>query len=62
MAEQPGGSVDSVMQEGRLFPPSAEFAAKAHIGSLANYERMWDEAAADIEAFWKRQAAELHWF
>jgi acetyl-CoA synthetase len=62
MADQPGGRVDSVMQEERLFPPSAEFAAKAHIGSMADYEKMWTDAAADIEAFWGKQAAELHWF
>ena len=62
MAEQPGGRVDSVMQEERLFPPPADFAAKAHIGSLADYEKMWNDAAADIEAFWGKLAAELHWF
>ncbi len=62
MAQQPAGRVDSVMQEDRVFPPSPEFAAKAHIGSMASYQRIWEEAAADIELFWKRQAAELHWF
>ena len=38
------------MQEARLFPPPAEFAAKARIGSLAAYEALWNEAAADIES------------
>ncbi len=56
------GQVDNVMQEKRLFPPPAEFSAKARIKSLAEYEKTWKEAAADIEKFWGRHAAELHWF
>ncbi len=56
------GQVDSVMQEARLFPPTAEFASKARIGSLAAYETLWKEAAADTEAFWGKLANELHWF
>ena len=64
MASQSGqaGQVDTVMQEGRLFPPPAEFAAKARIKSLAEYEALWQEAAGDIEKFWGNLAAELHWF
>jgi acetyl-CoA synthetase len=62
MSQITGGQVDSVMQEARLFPPSAEFAAKARIGSLADYEALWNEAAADIEGFWGELAAELRWF
>ncbi len=62
MSQKTGGQVDSVMQEARLFPPSAEFAAKARISSLADYESLWIEAAADIEGFWGELAAELRWF
>ena len=62
MAQTTGGQVDTVMQEGRLFPPPAEFAAKARIGSLAEYEELWNEAAGDIENFWGELAGELHWF
>jgi len=50
------------MQETRVFPPPAEFAAKAKIGSLAAYEKMWQEAAANVEVFWGKLAGELHWF
>ena len=45
-----------------MFPPPAEFAAKASIKSLAEYEKLWKEAADDIEGFWGRLAGELHWF
>ncbi len=62
MAKPSGGSVDTVMQETRLFPPPQEFAARAKIGSLAAYEKMWREAAGDIESFWGQLAGELHWF
>ncbi len=64
MASQSGqaGQVDTVMQEGRLFPPPTEFAAKARIKSLAEYEALWQAAAGDIEKFWGNLAAELHWF
>ncbi|HTQ39572.1 MAG TPA: acetate--CoA ligase [Pirellulales bacterium] len=56
------GQLDTVMHEARLFPPPPEFAAKARIKSLAEYETLWYEAAADIEKFWGSLASELHWF
>jgi acetyl-CoA synthetase len=56
------GQLDTVLQESRTFAPSAEFSARARIRSLAEYERLWEEAAGDIEAFWGRLAGELHWF
>ncbi|MCC7085811.1 MAG: acetate--CoA ligase [Pirellulales bacterium] len=61
-SESQAGQVDTVLQESRLFPPTPEFAAQARIGSLAAYEAMWNEAAADTEAFWGKLAGELHWF
>ena len=51
-------TLDSLLQEDRLFPPSAEFAHAAHVSDPGIY----DEAASDIEAFWGRWADELHWF
>jgi acetyl-CoA synthetase len=57
-----GGEIDTVMHEARVFPPPPEFAAKAKIASLPAYQALWDEAAADIDQFWRRHAGELHWF
>jgi acetyl-CoA synthetase len=51
-----------VLKEKRLFPPSAEFAAAAQVKSLADYERLWQQAKDDPEKFWADQAKELHWF
>jgi acetyl-CoA synthetase len=41
--------------EDRKFPPSAEFAGAA----LVNDQSLYDEAEADLEGFWARQAREL---
>ena len=41
--------------EDRRFPPSAEFAAAA----LTNDQSLFEEAEADLETFWARQAREL---
>jgi acetyl-CoA synthetase len=58
----PGSNITSVLKETRLFPPPAEFAARAHIKSLADYERLWQRAKDDPQGFWAEQAETLHWF
>ncbi len=63
MATNSGGQIDTVMQEERLFPPSAEFAAQSRIKSLDEYQQLWDRAKSDPPAFWAELAKEeLHWF
>jgi acetyl-CoA synthetase len=62
MSAQASGQIDTVMREERLFRPSPEFAQKARIGSPEEYERLWQEAADNIEGFWGKFAKELHWF
>jgi acetyl-CoA synthetase len=47
----------------KFYPPSTEFAAKARISGMDAYQRLFDEAKADPEAFWAHIAAEnIHWF
>jgi acetyl-CoA synthetase len=58
----PGTNITSVLKETRLFPPSSEFAAKAHIGSMDAYQKLWDRAKDDPDGFWSEMAASLHWF
>ncbi|MFZ4734291.1 MAG: AMP-binding protein, partial [Pirellulales bacterium] len=60
-ADRAAGRVASVMQEVRVFPPPEDFARRARIGSLAEYRRLYDAAAADPEAFWDERARELPW-
>lgn len=62
MAEAKSGQIVNVMKEERLFPPPKDFAARAHVKSLEQYEALWKEAAGDIEAFWGKMGHELHWF
>ena len=62
MAEAKSASIVNVMKEERLFPPPAEFSARARIGSMEEYQRMYQEAADDLEGFWGKMAGELHWF
>lgn len=58
----PNTNITSVLKESRKFPPSAEFAAKAHVKSMAEYEKLWQRGKDDPEVFWAEQAASLHWF
>jgi acetyl-CoA synthetase len=48
-------AIEVYEHEGRTFPPPAEFAAQANTSDRSLYE----EAEADYEAFWARQAREL---
>ncbi len=57
------GQIDTVMHESRLFPPPQEFAARARIKSEAEYQQLYDRAAADPVKFWEELGREeLHWF
>jgi acetyl-CoA synthetase len=56
-----GGSITSVLQETRVFPPPGEFASNAHISSLAQYETLWNRAKDDPEGFWAEHARTLAW-
>jgi acetyl-CoA synthetase len=56
-------TIESILQEKRLFTPSTEFSTAAQFRNLADYERIYAEAAADPAAFWAKLAQqELHWF
>jgi len=54
--------IDSTLRENRLFPPTPEFSAKAHISSLEQYETLYRESIEDPEKFWATVAGELDWF
>jgi acetyl-CoA synthetase len=54
--------LDSTLRENRVFPPPAEFSAKAHIRSLEEYETLYKQSIEDPEKFWAGVAQELHWF
>ncbi|TWU16024.1 acetate--CoA ligase [Allorhodopirellula heiligendammensis] len=57
------GSIDHVLHERRLFPPSAEFTKNARISSVQQYEDMVAAARDTRDDFWRKEALEhLHWF
>ncbi|RDK08497.1 acetate--CoA ligase [Cupriavidus lacunae] len=55
-------TIESVMQEHRVFNPPEAFASQAAIPSMEAYRALCDEAERDYEGFWARHARELlHW-
>ena len=62
MSETTSKGIESILHENRVFPPPKAFAEQAHIKSFEEYERIYNEAAADPEAFWASIAEDLHWF
>src|SRR4028118_2262002 len=56
-------TIESILQENRLFPPPAEFSQKAQIKSLEEYQQLYEKAKADPQKFWADLAeTELDWF
>ncbi len=54
-------NIESLQKEDRIFPPSAEFSASAHIQSMDEYEKLHSASVADPEKFWSGQAEHLNW-
>ena len=59
----PAVSIESVLQEHRIFRPPKDFAKRARLNSLAQYRKLYKESVTAPEKFWGKQAkAELIWF
>ena len=54
--------INSSLKETRVFAPSAEFSASAHLKSRAQYDEVYQRSVKDPEGFWADIARELHWF
>ncbi len=55
-------TIESVLHEDRLFPPSEAFVKQANIAGMEAYRKMYAEAENDFEGFWARLArSELLW-
>jgi acetyl-CoA synthetase len=61
MSESHSG-IESSMQESRVFPPPAAFAAYAHIKSMDDYNRLYRQSIDQPEIFWGEVAGKFHWF
>jgi acetyl-CoA synthetase len=62
MSSPAASNITSVLKETRKFPPPPDFSARAHVKSLADYDKLRQRAADDPEGFWGEQAESLHWF
>ena len=51
-------TIDTLLQEDRVFPPSAEFVAQAN----ANDESIYEHAFKDPKGWWESWAEKLDWF
>src|SRR5678815_1350217 len=55
-------TIESVLQEKRVFPPSPAFVKQANISGMEAYRKMVAEAERDFEGFWAKLAREtLAW-
>jgi len=55
-------TIESVLQENRVFPPSEAFQAQANVSGMEAYQALCARAAADYEGFWGELARQhLHW-
>src|SRR5947207_14539479 len=54
-------NIESHLKEKRVFKPAKNFAQKARIKNLAQYQRMYREAIKRPDKFWSREAKELFW-
>jgi acetyl-CoA synthetase len=55
-------AIDSLMSEGRTFPPPEQIKANAYVSSMEQYQQMWQQSINDPDNFWLEQAKSLHWF
>src|SRR5262252_5457040 len=51
-------TIESVLQEKRVFPPAADVVKKANISGMEAYRKLVAEAERDFEGFWGRLARE----
>src|ERR1700731_433851 len=54
-------NIESHLKEKRVFKPAKDFAQKAKIKNLAQYQRMYRESIKQPDKFWSREAKELSW-
>ncbi|MFO0783875.1 MAG: acetate--CoA ligase [Phycisphaerales bacterium] len=58
-------SIESVLQETRVFPPPAHFAQSmggCWVPDMATYRAMWERSIQDPSGFWGELAREFDWF
>ncbi len=54
--------LETILDEGRRFPPPEDFSRKSYIRSHQEYFELYKKSVENPEAFWSDMAKELHWF
>lgn len=54
-------TISSLSQEDRKFPPPKDFAARATVSSITQYEGLRQKSQENMEEFWREQAQSLIW-
>ena len=52
------GNIESILQEKRVFAPTAEFVKQANVSGMEAYKALCAEAERDFEGFWARLGRE----
>ena len=55
-------TIESLLEEKRIFDPPSEFSKKAYIKSLEEYKQIYERSISEPELFWAQQAQQLEWF
>src|SRR4030042_1285695 len=55
-------SINSMMEEKRVFYPPEELSKKAYIKSLDEYKKIYQKSVDDPQKFWGEMAEQLDWF
>ena len=54
-------TIESLLEEKRIFPPSSEFSKKAYIKSMDEYKKIYEASVRDPVYFWAQKAQDLSW-
>ena len=52
----------NTLQNDKVYSPTKKFSSNAHIKSLSEYKRLYNESIKKPEIFWSKQADSLTWF
>ena len=54
-------SIDTVLQEHRVFSPPIDFASHAHVPDRARYDTLYQWSVENPDGFWREMATRLRW-
>lgn len=55
-------TIETVLNETRSFPPPEDFAQKAHLGNVGDYEKLWQESQRNPVQYWEGTAKKHVWW